>query len=216
MQTSDLVHKDAGVFFSRSGKNSWLQTGNGGRVSVLAPLQKEIKIEDIAKSLAKQCRFNGHCEEFYSVAEHCVRGVDLIELLWGDEAHFENYDLNIIKRSFLLHDASEAYIGDMIKPVKVMDPIFNEIEAKFEKVIQAKFKLDPDAADAVKYIDKLMLVWEKRDLLPHSEEWPNLPSIDGFNLPVLVPMNWYDAEDTFLNRYYNLFNVPQLVGEINA
>jgi hypothetical protein len=195
-----------GVFLSRSGKNSWLQTASGGRVSVLNPLQKEINIQDIAGSLAKQCRFNGHCQEFYSVAEHCVRGVKLIQQIWGSDS----LDL---QKAFLLHDASEAYIGDMIKPVKVMDPVFNAIEAKFEKVIQSRFNLNPNLYIQVKLVDQMMLVWEKRDLLPNSEDWPNLPSIEGYDLEKLIPFEWKDAEMLYLNTYNKLFNKGEVYVE---
>ena len=153
-----------GVFMSRSGKNSWLQTGSGRRVSVLSPLQKEIDITDIARALAKQCRFNGHCTHFYSVAQHCVEGAMLALKLYDKDVAF----------AFMLHDASEAYVGDMIKPVKVMDEVFQSIEDNFSKVINKKFGVKDKLKAKVKHIDNIMCAWEKRDLLPNSEPWPNM------------------------------------------
>jgi len=84
-----------GVFVSKGGKDASLQTYSGRRVSVMNPQAEQIDIGDIIISLAKQCRFNGHCQHFYSVAEHSVRGAEIAEKAYGLGA----------AKEFLLHDA---------------------------------------------------------------------------------------------------------------
>lgn len=183
---------DNGVFISKDRKDASLQTYSGGRVSVMNPQPEEINIQDVAIALAKQCRFNGHCSEFYSVAEHCVRGAKLA-LEW--------YGLGVAKE-FLLHDATEAYMGDMIRPVKRMIPQFEEMEQVFWKAISTKYKVPYIHSAEVHYLDNVMVTWEKRDLLPNAEEWPNLPDISKLDLPRLLPYDWKTAQ----RRYEDLFN----------
>lgn len=184
-----------GVFLSLNGKDASLQTFYGRRVSVMNPKESEIDIEDIGYSLAKQCRFNGHCSEFYSVAEHCVRGSELAEQMYGRD----------VAREFLLHDATEAYLGDLIRPVKRMIPQFEDIEQGFWWVISKKFSLPYVHSKEVHYLDNVMVCWEKRDLLPNSEPWPNLPEISHLQLPKLHPWDWETSLREFTSRYLNLF-----------
>jgi hypothetical protein len=85
-------------------EKAWIQTNSGGVFHILDPREGEIKITDIGHSLAMQCRFTGHVRRFYSIAEHSVLGSYLVpegDALW-----------------FLLHDASEAYIADINRPLK--------------------------------------------------------------------------------------------------
>src|SRR4051812_6540197 len=85
-------------------KGDWMQTISGKAFFPLDPRPADVDIQDIAHALAFQCRFGGHVKEFYSVAEHSVR-VSLIcaheDAKWG-----------------LLHDATEAYLSDIVRPVK--------------------------------------------------------------------------------------------------
>src|SRR5690242_11754504 len=85
-------------------RGDWMQTYTGRRFWPLDPRVDDIDIGDIAHHLSLVCRFAGACREFYSVAQHCV-GVSYVcdpkDALWG-----------------LLHDAAEAYVGDMVRPLK--------------------------------------------------------------------------------------------------
>lgn len=186
---------DEGVFISKDRKDTWLQTYTGKRVSVMNPQPEEINLEDIVTALSKQCRFNGHCSKFYSVAEHCVRGSYLAEKLYNKK----------IAKEFLLHDATETYMGDMIRPVKRMIPQFEEMEQVFWKAISTKFKLPYVHSKEVHFLDNVMVTWEKRDLLPNSEPWPNLPDISQLNLPYLVPDDWQQAYVEYHLRFVELF-----------
>ena len=184
-----------GVFITDGGKDTWLQTFSGHRVSVMNPQTSQIHLGDIGYALAKQCRFNGHCDQFYSVAEHSVRGSVLAEEMCNKDA----------AREFLMHDATEAYLGDLIRPVKRMIPQFEDIEQGFWKAISDKFSLPYVHSEEVHYLDNVMVTWEKRDMLPFSEEWPNLPDINHLSLPIIRAWRWEDAFDEFQTRFLELF-----------
>jgi hypothetical protein len=87
----------------------YLQTVSGRRVNPFDPDPEQLVVEDIARALANQCRFGGHCRVFYSVAQHSVIVAWLVEERGGDvEDVF----------AALMHDAGEAYLGDMPHPMK--------------------------------------------------------------------------------------------------
>jgi hypothetical protein len=185
-----------GVFFSKDKKQTWLQTYSGKRVSVLDPQTEEIDIEDVAEAVSKLCRYNGHCKEFYSVAQHCVLGAQF--------ALSQYKDVELAKE-FLLHDATEAYVGDMIRPVKIHNPTFNRIEDGMWEAVSKRFNLPREHSADCHNIDNIMLVWEKRDLLPNSEEWPGLPDITLYDFPKMECWDWENAKDMYLDMYEMLF-----------
>ena len=159
--------------------NDWMQTYTG---KVFRPLNSEankIDILDIAHALSMKCRFNGHCKEFYSVAEHSVRVASIISSpnkLWA-----------------LLHDAPEAYLPDLLGPIKgnffigeggrvesgqpqpdgkwssdygVWMRTFTEVEDEIMQLIARKFGLIGDKIpDDVKIADRILLMTEARDLM---------------------------------------------------
>ena len=100
---------------------SWMQTYTGLKFDPTKPNIEMINVMDIAHALSLQCRFNGHCLYFYSIAEHSVRVSKFLrkkkDRLWG-----------------LLHDASETYVGDLIRPVKELLPKYNEIEEEVQNL----------------------------------------------------------------------------------
>jgi len=98
----------------------WIETMSGTRVDLPVPRADQVKIDDIAYSLAGQCRFNGHCRQWYSVAEHSVHVSECLR------RHGAQPRLRLLG---LLHDAAEAYIGDVVSPVKaLLVPAFRELE----------------------------------------------------------------------------------------
>ncbi len=118
-------------------------SSSGIKVSLHNPTIEMICLEDIACALSKICRFGGQIREFYSVAQHCC----IVHALAPED----------IKKEALLHDAAEAYLGDVIKPLKVMLPGYDEIESRFMSVIIKYFHLDPDKLAQVKPYDKMAL-----------------------------------------------------------
>lgn len=102
-----------------------IETFTGRFVDVLNPKPDTIVIDDIAHGLAMTCRYGGHIKKFYSVAEHCVLVMRLVE--WYERAHTHAFDADedewpdvdkCLLRNALLHDAPEAYLGDVVAPLK--------------------------------------------------------------------------------------------------
>ena len=118
-------------------------------------------IEDIAHALSLQCRFNGHCSDFYSVAEHSLRVSRLVEWLGNTRD---------VVMTALLHDAAEAYIGDIVSPLKKELPDFTSIERVVESAIAERFSLLYPFPEVVHRIDKEVLSLEFATLRPFCEE----------------------------------------------
>ena len=151
---------------------------------------EEVDIIDIAHALSCMCRFNGHVTEFYSVAQHSVMVSHLVpeqDAMWG-----------------LLHDASEAYIADIVRPINSSLTNYAEIEENLMKVIAEAFNLPWPMPPSVKVADSVALKTEQRDLKPHSSKW--CPHTDGVK-PLPTRIRAFDqrtAERLFLNRFHQL------------
>jgi uncharacterized protein len=140
-------------------KGDWIQTYSGNKFYPLDPRPEEILFADIAHALSNTCRFNGHCRQFYSVAQHsCLvaQQVSAENKLWG-----------------LLHDAAEAYIGDMVRPLKNLPEFsfFREMEDAILKAIAEKYNLPESIPDEVSCADIVVLRTEARDLGLFTPEW---------------------------------------------
>lgn len=119
-------------------------TGKSFDLKILDP--DSICIEDIAHSLSHTARFAGHLPEFYSVAQHSVIMAEMVEPEFKLEA--------------LLHDASEAYLGDMPSPFKKMMPEYKMIENRLMEVIAKKYGFNFPLSGHVKFWDKQLLQME--------------------------------------------------------
>jgi uncharacterized protein len=166
----------------------WIQTYTGKAFRPLDPAPGSIDIRDIAHSLSLLCRFNGHCGTFYSVAEHCVRISDYVpqqHAMWG-----------------LMHDAAEAYISDLPRPVKRQIPDFVRFEDDLLQRIMAHYGLPWPMPAEVKRADDLLLATEMRDLMaPPPASW----NLGVEPLPERIePMSAPDAEAAFLARFHEL------------
>ena len=149
-------------------------------------------IEDIAHGLSHVCRFAGHTERFYSVAEHCYHASYVIE-----DPQFA--------LDALMHDASEAYLGDIPRPLKALLPEYVEIEKQVEAEIAKRFNLTYPMPEAVKLIDIRLLATEKKHVLNNRDSWEYLDRVAI--LPNLVIQgDWSPkvAKEKFLERYYEL------------
>ncbi len=123
-----------------------IQTHSGIAFDLLNPTPDMIDIGDIAHALSNVCRFGGHCREFYSVAQHSVHVAQ-----WAYEATAEDYSYidpsmaSEVALWGLLHDAPEAYIGDMVRPLKHGSDCgveFQQVERRIMDAICEKFDLD--------------------------------------------------------------------------
>lgn len=185
---------------------TWILTNRGIRFELLAPTADMVHPGDIAFSLARLCRFNGHTSKHYSVAEHCFRAHELVE---------PEHQLVT-----LLHDATEAYIGDMVRPLKhamreyaasrgVLD-VYAQIEHRVWLAICERFDLEPELPDQVKEADMYMLAVERRDLMPaHPDAWD---CIQGIELPAwrIKPWSAEEARDRYFQRLMELLRSSKL------
>lgn len=136
-------------------KASWIQTRSGKEMYPTAPTADMLDIGDIGHALSMVCRFAGHTRTFYSVAEHSVRVARLV----SPEDRL----------AALLHDASEAYLCDIPKPVKPLLPGYAAIEDRMSRVIADKWGVSYPWPESVKRADRIMLHSEARELMGDPE-----------------------------------------------
>ena len=173
-------------------EEAWIQTYSGKKFSPINPKIEDINIEDIAHSLSMQCRFNGHIEDFYSVAQHSV----LVSYFCDKKDAL----------SGLLHDASEAYICDIPSPLKKTQQFsqYREIERKLQALINVKFGLPEEDPESVKLADQLLLTLEAKSLLTHIREDWKLPNS---NIPIkIIAMSPKESKLIFMERFHELTN----------
>lgn len=147
-----------------------IRTFSGRYMNIIDPDPADVDLESISHALGSICRFGGHCPQFYSVAEHSVLAFELASVDGCDDEQL---------KAVLLHDSAEAYISDVVKPLKREMPIYHEIEAKMEKAIGAHFGIDfAKHHDVIKKYDNLMLKAEKNFFWPEdSVEWYGFESV---------------------------------------
>jgi len=181
------------------GDSAWIETFTGKKFHILNPQPEEICIRDIAHALSNQCRWTGHVRQFYSVAEHSIH----VSYLSGETS--------IERLSGLMHDASEAYLSDLARPVKHCTPIgtsYFDVENNIMLAIAKKFQFCWPPPPKVKDADNILLYAEKETLMTglswkeNEEDWEASP--------IKVP-NWVysrmsffypeDAEKAFLALY---------------
>lgn len=166
----------------------WMQTYSGRQFWPMDPRAEEIDIEDIAHALSMQCRYAGHCLRFYSVAEHCVhlsRKVSTENALWA-----------------LLHDASEAYLVDVPRPVKPYLTGYHRAEDFVMRAVAARFGLGPVMPAQVNEYDTRIL----NDEFAQNMAPPPSGLID-MGEPLGVELRFWPPEIAklkFLNRFESL------------
>ncbi|MFA5241558.1 MAG: phosphohydrolase [Sulfuricella sp.] len=172
----------------------YVSTYLGNRFYPLEPRIVDVAIEDIAHGLSYQCRFNGQTSAFYSVAQHSL----IVASLVPDELKF----------AALLHDAAEAYLGDMVKPLKVLLPSFSQIEDSVTQIIGQRFGVNLSHNPAIKRADLISLATEKRDLMPYSAEpWSYLEGVKPCH-EIIRPMPPEEAKQAFLQQFEILSQIP--------
>lgn len=192
----------------------WIQTFSGRKFYPLQPDWKQLDIRDIARALSMLCRYVGHVSRFYSVAEHSVRVSREIERRLVEEQGYAEEDQFVLynARWGLMHDASEAYLGDVSRPVKVQ-PELEGYRTK-ERVLQAEIVkwcgLQPSEPQIVQDVDTAILGSEARQLKsPVHPDWGKTTKTGELppDFPGVVNMGWppAKAEEIFLKRYQRLF-----------
>ena len=169
-----------------------VSTKSGRRVSLLNPSPSQIVIGDIAHGLAHQCRFNGHTNKFYSVAQHSV----LVASILPRE----------LRLAGLLHDASEAYLGDVVQPLKDLLPEYQAIEENFCKVLGMRFGVNLQHNDAIRHADLVVLATERRDLMPmDNADWSSITGITPMSRTIR-PKSPEAASAQFTEMFFSLTN----------
>lgn len=155
---------------------------------------EDIRIEDVAHALAHQCRYSGHTERFYSVAQHSV-----LCAIMAPEEH---------RKWALLHDAGEAYLVDIPRPIKKMIPGIYALEQQIDRAVALRFNLPWPRPEIIQEIDDRMLATEATQLLKvpaggfHAS--PHWFGPDTFPTPYnikIVPWTPEQAEAWFLQFY---------------
>lgn len=176
-------------------------TYSGKYVTPLDLKPEQVDINDIAHALSNQCRFSGHVRHFYSVAQH-----SLLCVLWLENRGFSKD----ILRQALLHDAAEAYLQDMARPLKEdlnFGRMYRVAEQRAMEAIAEHFGLPYPFSPMVKEADIALLALERAELMPQNGRWEIL---DGISAPTdlkIVERSPEIAKLAFLDCFRELFDV---------
>lgn len=176
----------------------WVNTWTGKQFRPLVPddPRNEVDIEDISHALANLCRYGGHCE-FYSVAEHSVRVLGLVRTAGASED---------VQRAALLHDASEAYLNDIRRPLKYLPQFafYREAEKALQMRIFRHFGLPEEMPAIVENLDGSIVESEVVSVIPRRPpEWKIPTSTRAFagGLPPAVAKAWFTTEAILLGLW---------------
>lgn len=139
---------------------SEFMTFSGRLVDLLKPEPSDVLLDDVAHHLSMVCRFGGACPEHYSIASHCVLVSKILQMDYPDDRE--------LQFAGLLHDASEAYVGDVVSPLKHRLPGYAPVEDRWMRAIGEAFAVDYKMFDdpRVHRADDQAFGSEWRDLFP--------------------------------------------------
>lgn len=162
---------------------------NGDFFDFKNPRAHDYDIKSIAHALSNLCRYTGHTKRFYSVAEHSV----LVSRLVPEKYAFEG----------LMHDASEAYCGDVASPLKRLIPKYKEIEEGVQEAIAMYYGLVYPFPKEVHEADVLAYVTERQSISNTGTDGIWFTDVEPANLTVkgLAPSSAYKL---FMERYEEL------------
>lgn len=175
---------------------AWIETFTGIQFDILRPTVRMVDIEDIAHALSQANRFTGHCKFPYPVAQHSRLASYLVPeefALWT-----------------LLHDASEAYCGDMNRPLKhfsAAGKAYRRVEKRVQGVICDRFGLSRIEPPQVKLADTAMLFAEKEQLMgtKRAVRWRKWADDQTPADVKLIETSFRDNKRLFLERFYELY-----------
>jgi len=169
-------------------EDDWMQAYGSKIVYPYAPKPEDFTIEVVAHALALKTRFNGHCNFFYSVAQHAV--------MVSENCSPEN------ALAGLLHELDEVFLPDIPRPIKREMPSWKKLSEQHMRAGAKSFGLQYPFADEVKYIDAAALHAEMFDVMSKPPKpWGKLPPRLK---QTVLPMSWQDAKQQFIHRYYEL------------
>ena len=160
------------------------------------PEAHQYSIGEIAHALARECRFGNHTIEHYSVAQHSVMASYIVPPEDAYEA--------------LMHDAAEAFTGDIPRPLKqLLGPTFKAIEKRIEAAVFAHFGVRNPLPESVKHADIVMLATEQRDLLARKSDDGHVWALIEGVTPLadrIEPWSEQNARRAFMSRYFELIS----------
>lgn len=177
--------------------SEWIQTYTGRKFEFFNCKPEDLAIKDIARALSHICRFTGHVKQYYSVAQHSV--------LVSEQA----------KNPFLglMHDASEAFIGDMSRPLKHSlgkTSRYHDADHHITRAMELRWRqlgvVTAEDKDDLKNVDMRMLVTEAYDLLeggPHPGWQINQQTHPRYEFTI-TPWHPEEAMQRFLLRFQQL------------
>lgn len=178
--------------YSDSTERAVIMLHGGAELDFLDPWSSNFTIEDVAHGLAHICRYAGQCAAFYSVAEH--------SLLVSETC--KNHELVA-----LMHDAAEAFVGDVTRPLKQLLPDYKKIEKNVQSAILTRFGISGVTPPEVKEADVRVLAAEQAQIMPPAlSEWARKLGIE----PAPVTVKFYPpsvAKERFLARFRALTTV---------
>jgi 5'-deoxynucleotidase YfbR-like HD superfamily hydrolase len=176
---------------------AYIATASGRQFFLLEPRIEDIDITDIAHALAHQCRWTGHCKFHYSVAQHSY----YCSFLGPENEAFDR----------LMHDAAEAYIGDLNRPLKHYTEAgvaYRRQEAIVQNAIAERFGFSVVEPPSVKEADNVMLYTEKRQIMGYTFEEPqeDIHQYETDRGVLIEQWSPKHAETMFLKRFEELYN----------
>lgn len=196
----------------------WIQTyPSNTRFDLWEPRAADVHPRDVAHHLGRLCRFTGGVGQIYSVAQHCVLVSQAIEEKCRTEPAYTPEDVRVLALAGLVHDAAEAYTGDVSSPLKRLlrhlTPdqgygfklsVLDEVEERIERAVAERFGVPYPWPAIVKHYDNVLCATEKRDLLgPEPAPWSlpaECPPHDG----MIVVWNSWAASFMWEDRFKEL------------
>lgn len=178
-------------------KDGVILTVGGVYFSLVNPTEDQVDVYDIAYALSSLCRYTGHTNKFYSVAEHSVRCASYLRKRgYSPKAQM----------AALLHDAAEAYIGDVSSPLKALLPEYRAIENRVSQAIVDKFGVDWRGRAEVHMADMQLLCTERHELFDDQTPWDVLDGMDPAEYQHTTALGWTSgvANAQFIKAFFTL------------
>lgn len=171
-------------------RGNWMRTVSGGRFYPADPRPEDFFICDISCGLAHECRYGNQLRNWYDVAQHSV----LVASILPQELKFQG----------LMHDAPEAYIGDMTRPNKLELPDYRRLEDRVWRAIATRFGLPFDLDPRVKEADDAVLMAERNHLFPDDKDIWTIKAKPAS--VVIQDIDYRESERLFLEAFHQLTN----------
>lgn len=179
-------------------EDGWIQTFTGRQFWPLDPKPKEVEVRDIAHALANLCRFTGHVDAFYSVAQHSVLMARDVQKRFTNRPELPLWAL--------LHDAAEAYISDLSRPVKAAfraagSTAYADAEDRLLRCVATRFGLPWPIPAEIHQADLILLATERRDLMgPPPRPWRSTKLVSPLR-DIINPWTPSEAKAEFLKEF---------------